>query len=60
MYVIRRDSGGYVAVHGSRYNYTRDLAKARTFPTLEAAQAECCPGNEVPVPLDALIPQPER
>ena len=48
MFIIRRQDqrGGYVAEPGSAKSYTRDRAKARRFPTREAAQAEAC-GNEV-------------
>ena len=49
MYVIRRtdQGGGWLANPGSRHSYTHYLQNARRFPTLAAAQSECCPGNEV-------------
>lgn len=37
----------YVTPAGSEKSYTRDLAKARRFPTREAAQAEACENEEV-------------
>jgi hypothetical protein len=46
-YVIRRArDGAYVARPGSRFSYTRDLAKARVFASLAAAKADVCPDNE--------------
>lgn len=46
MYVIMRSDGAFVAPSGSRSSYVRCLQYARTFATREAAQRECCPGNE--------------
>jgi hypothetical protein len=48
--VIKRtdQSGGYLARPGSQHSYTRKLEHAQTFPTREAAQAQCCE-NERPV-----------
>lgn len=46
MWLIRsRDTGKFVASPGSLSSYTRDILKARRFPTKEAAQADAC-GNE--------------
>lgn len=48
-YVIRRtdQGGGYVAPPGQDKSYVRDLRRARTFDSREAAEAERCPENEV-------------
>lgn len=46
MFVIKRNDGAFVAKSGSSGSYTRDLANARKWQTLEGAQAELCPGNE--------------
>lgn len=46
-WVIRRDTGGYVAPAGSKKSYARTKRGARRFPSYEAAKAECC-GNERP------------
>lgn len=48
-YVIRRtdQGGGYVNQPGSHKSYTHNRERARRFPTLEAAQADLCVGNEV-------------
>lgn len=53
MYVIKRidGRGGYVARQGSPGSYTDKLQNARTFPTLESAERERCPGNEIIVPV---------
>lgn len=45
-YVIRRNEDGkFVSQLGSKSSYTQFLQKARTWPTREAAAADCC-GNE--------------
>jgi hypothetical protein len=41
----------YVAVSGSESSYTRNLDRARRFPTREAAQRDAC-DNESVVPVD--------
>ena len=48
-YVIKRtdQGGGYVAVPGSKKSYTRDILKARKFPSREAAEADRCVENEI-------------
>jgi hypothetical protein len=48
-FVIRRtdQGGGYVARPGCPSSYTPRKENARVFPTKAAAEAECCPGNEV-------------
>jgi hypothetical protein len=50
MWVIKRTDqwGGWLAIPGSQNSWTKALQLARTFETREHAQAECCPGNEVP------------
>lgn len=60
MYVIRRtdQGGGYVAQPGSKHSYTRNLERARTFDTRDAAQSECCPGNEIPVAVADIMARP--
>ena len=46
-WVIRRTSDGFfVTPPGQKRSYARDLMKARTFTTREAADAECCVENE--------------
>lgn len=47
-FLLRRtdQGGGYVAPQGSRKSYTPHRAKARRYPTREAAEADRCPGNE--------------
>lgn len=53
-YVIRRtdQGGGYVAPAGSPSSYVQALQYARVFPTREAAERECCPGNELVVSIE--------
>jgi hypothetical protein len=50
-WVIQRtdQGGGYAAPPGSRHSYVADVLRARVFPSKEAAEKECCPGNEVAV-----------
>ena len=45
-YVIKRSDGAYAAPPGQRSSYTPYLQRARTWFTREAAEDECCPGNE--------------
>lgn len=55
MYIIKRiekDGGGYVAKDGSEHSYTYDITKAKTFKTLEAAELNCCPDNEIILRID--------
>jgi hypothetical protein len=56
-YVIRRtdQGGGYVTRPGVAASYTHSIALARAFVTREAAERECCPGNEVVVDRDSLL-----
>ena len=58
-HVIHRtdQGGGYLAKPGSKHSYTKSLAIARKFDSFEAAEAECCPENETPLPLEALLDQ---
>lgn len=50
-YVLRHNGNGkYVAQPGLRDSYTSNPYHAKTFPTLEQAQADAC-GNETPVRL---------
>ena len=55
-YILRRtdQGGGYVAPSGSPSSYTRDPLRAKRYPTKEAAIADSCPENEVPVNLQKL------
>lgn len=57
MYVIIRtdQGGGYVSEPGSTGSYTHNLRRARVFSTREAAERECCPGNERPVTIDSQL-----
>lgn len=54
-YLLKRtdQGGGYVAPSGSPKAYTSSKARARHFPTREAAEAERCVDNEVIVPSGA-------
>ena len=45
MYLIKKGNK-YVALAGSKNSYTTSIRRARRFPTREAADADCCPGNE--------------
>ena len=57
MYVLMRvdGKGGYVTAPGSGSSYTRDLLKARRYPTREAAERDRCPENEVAVDFHDLL-----
>ncbi len=59
LYVIKRidQGGGYLAPPGSQGSYTHNLAAAATFPNKEAAERERCPGNEIVLELDRLLPK---
>jgi hypothetical protein len=48
-FILKRtdQGGGYVAPAGSKRSYTRSPHRARIFETLEEAQDNRCPGNEV-------------
>ncbi len=49
-YVIKRiPDGAYVAPSGSHSTYVRALQNARTFATVEVAERELCPENEIVV-----------
>jgi len=58
-YVIRRtdQGGGYLSRDPGRTGQTwvRAIEKARIFPDCESAEAECCPDNEVPMPLASVL-----
>lgn len=55
MYVIKRNEDGHYVTHpGSRNSYTRSLEQARTFPTREEAERECC-GNERAVAVSSIL-----
>ena len=56
MYVIKRmPDGAYVAPSGRSSSYTQALQDAQTFSTVEAAEKERCPGNEVIVSVDSQL-----
>jgi hypothetical protein len=57
-YVLQRGDGAFVTMPGSEKSYTRTLRKARSYSTAEAAQRDAC-GNETPVPVESLLPQPD-
>lgn len=54
MYVIKRtdQGGGYLAPAGSQHSHTHKLEKAQTFPTREAAQAQCCENERAVTPFE--------
>lgn len=62
MYLIQcRDPYGkgsyetyYVNIHGSEKSYTTNPIRAQRFPSLEAAQRQCC-GNEHPVKRSVVL-----
>jgi hypothetical protein len=41
-YVIQREDGKYVAVHGSQHSYTSKLERAQIYDTREAADRDRC------------------
>jgi hypothetical protein len=53
-YVIRRtdQGGGWVARPGHPGSYTGKLQHARVFGSMEEAERNRCPGNEIILPLD--------
>ncbi len=48
-FILKRtdQGGGYVAPGGQASSYVRDAMQARTFATVEEADRNRCPGNEV-------------
>jgi hypothetical protein len=52
--LIRNEDNKFVAPDGSQHSYTRDLTKAKIFPSKEAAQSQAC-SNERAVPVDSLL-----
>lgn len=57
-YVLRRiPDGAYVSRPGSEHSYTKNLERAETFPTREAAALASC-GNERPVSVDEIMSGP--
>lgn len=57
MYVLRRtdQGGGYVSKPGRGCSYTFKVRHMKKYPTEEAAKADACVENEVPVPLASII-----
>lgn len=53
MYVIQKDTGEFVTPPGSEHSYTRDLQKARIYPTRESA--DVCVENERVVAVEDLL-----
>lgn len=49
MYVIKRtdQGGGYVAKSGLMHSYTRQISLVRRFATIEEAESNRCPENEI-------------
>lgn len=59
MFVIKRlPDGAYAAPPGEQHSYTKQLQRARTFGTREAAERELCPENEVVVEVSTEMPKP--
>jgi hypothetical protein len=55
MYVLMRTDGAFVAREGSQSSYTKDLRKARRFPTKEAAERDRCVENERILTMDQAL-----
>lgn len=56
MYVIKcTDHGGFVSKPGSRSAYTDRLQNARQFESLEWAEANKCPENEIVLTLEQAM-----
>ena len=53
-FVIKRtdQGGGYVTPPGWQNSYTSMLQHAWQFDSRASAEANCCPGNEVVLPLE--------
>ena len=62
MYIIKRidQGGGFLADQRKRAggSYTRNIQNARTFHTKKEAEAECCPENEIAIPLEEQLCRP--
>lgn len=57
-FILVRDDGAFVAdmrKSTSGGSYTRDVLKAKVYPTKEAAEADRCPGNETARSLAGLF-----
>lgn len=61
-YILKRtdQGGGYVSKPGSAKSYTRRLNQARKYPTLEAANADRCPENEIALDLERVLDDARR
>ena len=58
MYVLKNtETGKYVAKPGLKSSYTMYLKSMELFSTRESAIANSCKENEVPVPLESLLPK---
>lgn len=54
-YILRRNEDRkYVATPGSRQSYTRNIEKARRFPSRQAAESDAC-GNESVIDLTDIL-----
>jgi hypothetical protein len=57
-YLLQRADGAYVSDphrNGTGRSYTRDLMRAKVYPTREAAERDRCPGNETLVSTDDVF-----
>ena len=52
--LVRHEDGKFVCPAGSEKSYASDLAKARIYPTREAAEADKC-GNESVHPITDFL-----
>jgi hypothetical protein len=52
--LVRHEDGKFVCPPGSEQSYTKDLAKARIYPTREAAEKDKC-GNESVHPITDFL-----
>ena len=52
--LVRSEDGKFVCPPGSEQSYTKDLTKARIFPSREAAGADKC-GNETIYPVEHFL-----
>jgi hypothetical protein len=57
MYVLKRtdQGGGYVAKPGRNSSYTMVVRNMQKFNTVEEANNNRCPDNEVAVPIEYLL-----
>lgn len=56
--LVRSDDGAFVAdmrKSTSGSSYTRNILKAKVYPSWEAADRDRCPGNETPVNIEEIF-----